>query len=85
MEGSHTSFLSKPLDAIAESDIQSLVDNKVAEAKIIEYKSVLPGASDGDKREFLSDVSSFANTIGGHLIYGVFWCAHGTASRVPSI
>src|SRR5215510_6616741 len=27
--------------------------------------------SDGDKKEFLYDVSSFANASGGHLIYGI--------------
>jgi hypothetical protein len=69
--GSGTSLLVKPLDAIVEADLQSLIDNKVAEAKSIEYKSLLPGPTDAEKREFLSDVSSFANTIGGDIFYGI--------------
>ncbi len=41
------------------------------EGKIIEYKEALPGDSDKDKREFLADVSSFANTAGGVLYLGI--------------
>src|SRR6266487_2529562 len=63
--------LNKPLDSIEEGDLQELIDNQVPEGKTIEYKEVLPGNSDGDKKEFLADVSSFANAIGGDLIFGV--------------
>ncbi len=61
----------KPLDLIAEADLRDLVENKVREVKTIEYKQQLPGNSDGDKREFLYDVSSFANASGGDIIYGM--------------
>ena len=57
--------LNKPLEAIEENDLQALVDNQVAERKTIEYKESLPGNADGDKKEFLADVSSFANASGG--------------------
>lgn len=63
--------LNKQLESIEESDLQELVDNKVAEGKTIEYKQSLPSNSDREKKEFLADVSSFANAAGGHLIYGV--------------
>jgi predicted HTH transcriptional regulator len=63
--------LNKPLEAIEENDLQALVDNQVAESKTIEYKESLPGNADGDKKEFLADVSSFANASGGDLIYGM--------------
>lgn len=53
------------------AEIQSLVDNKVSESKEIDFKRDLPGKSSGEKKEFLADVSSFANTNGGSLIYGV--------------
>jgi len=59
------------LEAIEESDLQALVDNQVSERKTIEYKEALPGNADGDKKEFLADVSSFANASGGDLIYGI--------------
>lgn len=51
--------------------IQSLVDNQVPESEILDYKRDCYGKSDNDKRELLKDVSSFANTRGGHIIIGV--------------
>jgi hypothetical protein len=65
------SLLSKVPEAINESDLQELVDNAVAENKHVEYKELLPGNSDSDKKEFLADVSSFANASGGDLIFGM--------------
>jgi hypothetical protein len=59
------------INTIALADIERLIADRVAEGKTIEYKSALPGGSDGDKREFLADVSSFANTSGGDLVYGI--------------
>ena len=54
-----------------EEDLQALKENSVSEGKTQEYKKALPGKSDKDKKEFLADVSSFANASGGDLIYGV--------------
>ena len=51
--------------------MQLLVTDKVEEGKAIDYKSTLPGPRDEDRREFLADVSSFANTVGGYLIFGM--------------
>lgn len=59
------------LDQIAERDLDSLVENGVAEGIQFDYKSQLYGTSDLEKREFLKDVSSFANTSGGHIIIGM--------------
>jgi hypothetical protein len=64
-------MIPKRLDGITEDDLLSLITNGVAEGRTIDYKRDLPGASDGDKKEFLADVSSFANTAGGDLIFGV--------------
>ncbi|HOO54530.1 MAG TPA: ATP-binding protein [Methanothrix sp.] len=61
----------KPLESVEESDLQNLLENQVPESKIIDYKEMLPGKSDSDKKEFLFDVSSFANAAGGHLVYGI--------------
>jgi hypothetical protein len=60
--------LNKPLDSIDENDLQDLIDHEVPEGKTIEYKKSLPGNKDKDKKEFLSDVSSFANAIGSKLL-----------------
>ncbi|GGO61440.1 Putative DNA-binding domain-containing protein [Roseovarius pacificus] len=37
----------------------------------LEFKQATYGTSDGDKKELLKDISSFANTLGGHLVIGV--------------
>ncbi len=67
----------KALDFITESDLNTLVATQDGEAKSIEYKEKLPnfkapppGRSEVLK-EFLADVSSFANAAGGDLVYGV--------------
>lgn len=54
-----------------EEDLQDLIDNSVLESKTIEYKQSLPSNSESDKKEFLADVSSFANASGGDLIFGI--------------
>ena len=64
-------MIGKSTDKITEEDLQSLIDNSVLESKTIEYKQSLPGNSDSDKKEFLADISSFANASGGDLIYGI--------------
>ena len=61
----------KPLDSINAADLQALKDNQMPEGKTIEYKEILPGKTDSDRKEFLADVSSFANAAGGNLIFGV--------------
>lgn len=63
--------LNKPLESIDEGDLQELIDNQIPEGKSIEYKEALPGNADGDKKEFLADISSFANAAGGDLIFGI--------------
>ena len=61
----------KDIAAIAEKDLKSLIENSVLEQKTLDYKRSLPGNSDSEKKEFLADVSSFANASGGDLIYGI--------------
>ncbi len=64
-------LFNKPLAEIDESDLQVLVDNNVREGREVEYKEVLTITTPEQKQEFLNDVSSFANTSGGTLIYGI--------------
>lgn len=64
-------MIQKVFDDIAKTDIDFLIDNKISEIKTLEYKETLPGSKDGDKKEFLADISSFANASGGDLIYGI--------------
>lgn len=63
--------LQKTLESITEADLRTLLADEVAEGKAIEYKRSLPDNTDESKREFLADVSSFANAAGGHLVFGI--------------
>jgi hypothetical protein len=63
--------LHKPIDSITEEDLQALISEPVAEGKTIDYKQALPDNTSGSKREFLADVTSFANAVGGHLVFGM--------------
>ena len=61
----------KPFDKYDAGDVQALIDGQVPEGRTLDYKRELPGTSNDDKKEFLADVSSFANTAGGELIFGI--------------
>jgi len=64
-------MLLKRLADVGLPDIQTLCDNKVLEGRFIDFKADPIGGSDRDKREFLADVSAFANASGGDLVLGV--------------
>ena len=66
-----TVISNKPAETITLEDIQQLIDTAAPESKIIDYKEKLNLEKPEDRIEFAYDVSSFANTEGGHLIYGV--------------
>jgi hypothetical protein len=54
-----------------ESYIQSFIDNGIPESLILEFKASEALRNKGWKNEFAKDVSAFANSAGGTLIYGV--------------
>ena len=70
-----------PFELVSHESLQELVDEKFREGKSIDFKAELwridkaanPDHEDREKQtiEFLKDVSSFANTDGGHLIVGM--------------
>lgn len=64
-------MINKKIEEIKLEDIQLLIDNAVSENKTLEYKSKLNISTDSDKKEFLADISSFANSIGGDIIIGL--------------
>jgi predicted HTH transcriptional regulator len=64
-------FDGKRLEDITEDDLQYLEDNQIIEKRQLEYKKELTIKSGDEKREFLADVSAFANSAGGYLIYGI--------------
>jgi Putative DNA-binding domain len=60
-----------PLDKITEDDLNTLKSMGIPESQTIDYKRDTYGNSDKDKREFLADVTSFANSIGGDIAIGI--------------
>jgi hypothetical protein len=64
-------LLNVSFDAVSEAHLQDLVSTGVPEGVLIEYKRTTYGGTDADVREFLKDVSSFANTAGGDLVIGI--------------
>jgi len=61
----------KRINELSEVDLLALVEGRVSESRYIDYKSALPGPQERERLDFLRDVSSFANTLGGYLIYGM--------------
>lgn len=53
------------------TSIEELLHRQPEEGRTLEYKRDLPGSSRGEKKELLADVTSFANTLGGHLLFGI--------------
>jgi hypothetical protein len=55
-----------------EADVLSLIDNEVQESLTLDYKqSDALGKSGGKKSELSKDVSAFANSSGGTILYGM--------------
>lgn len=77
-------LLNKPLADLTEADLGRLVTDEVREGKTIEYKSLLPSDQTEAKKEFLADASSFANTAGGYLIFGVEE-SDGVAKKISGV
>ena len=68
------SLLDMNLDKITEAELNNLISNGVPESLTIDYKRETYRKSDDDKSNncrFLTDVSSFANTIGGDILIGI--------------
>src|ERR1044071_7795937 len=51
--------------------LEALLESRTPEGRHHEYKQALPSSSDRDVKEFLADVSSFANSSGGLLVIGI--------------
>jgi hypothetical protein len=67
---------------LAAQHLTALVEDEASEGRNLDFKEALPGNSDRDKREFLADVSSFANAGGGDLLFGIREAGSGVAEAV---
>src|SRR5271154_3495969 len=61
----------KSLLQLVESDLRALITDKETEGKTLDYKRDLVGQTAADRKEFLCDASSFANALGGDLVFGI--------------
>lgn len=77
-------MINKPITALTAEDLAALVTDKAEEGRNLDFKRELPGSSDKDKMELCADVSSFANSGGGYLLFGVDETG-GAASAVPGL
>jgi len=66
-----SSISNKTLDQLVEADFQALISASVEEKQVLEYKQLLLVSRDDDKKEFLTDVASFANSAGGDILFGI--------------
>jgi hypothetical protein len=64
-------MINKKFEDITLADIQLLIDMGVAESKTIEYKRDIPVSGDKGSVGLLREITAFANTSGGDLIYGM--------------
>ena len=64
-------MLAGKLIEITAATIRGLAEQGVEESKTLDFKRDRIGNRDEDKREFLADISAFANSEGGDLVLGV--------------
>lgn len=64
-------MITKDINLLTNGDLQALINNSICESKTLEYKKLLNIQNDSEKKEFLADIISFANTSGGDIIYGI--------------
>jgi hypothetical protein len=65
-------MIKKIFENISKEDIERLVAEERQEDRTLDYKQELPDFNDKkQKQKFLALVSSFANTIGGDIVYGI--------------
>src|SRR3954470_15985012 len=77
-------MLAQRLDELSFTTIEALVAAGLREGRTLDFKRDPVGGRDEDKPEFLADVSAFANTAGGDLLFGVEESG-GEATAAPGV
>lgn len=70
----------KPTDEICTADLQELLADSAVENLRLEFKS-----QDVDKDEALKKITSFANTFGGHVVFGAKADKNGRLVALPGV
>ena len=78
--------LPRDLATCTEANLAALVETRTGEGTYLDLKRDLPRQDGGGRHEFLADVSAFANSSGGDLIYGIAEDGEGRAAAlVPQL
>jgi predicted HTH transcriptional regulator len=78
-------LLGSPLEQVQHAQLITLIDNQIAEAFDLDFKSELYGNSDKEKRDAATDVAALANTAGGLLILGIAEDNQARAVAAPGV
>lgn len=78
-------MIERPLDQISATDLETLVNSRRAEGRRLDFKRAFPGSNERAVKEWLADVSSFANTDGGDIVIGIGDDGNGVASELIGI
>lgn len=78
-------FLGKPLNEVAEGDLQQLIQEKIRERQTLEFKRDSYARNDDGTREMLRDISAMANAYGGDILLGVKTVGDGVASGLLGV
>lgn len=78
-------MIDRPLEAIGYADIEALVRADRSEGRTLDYKVALSNGDHKGTRDFLADVTAFANTDGGDIIVGIAEDGNGTAGAIVGI
>jgi Putative DNA-binding domain len=77
-------FEDKAIQDVTEQDLLPLL-GRTHEIRTLDLKLALPTPSRRDRIDFLADVSSFANSAGGRLVYGIQEHPRGTAGKLVGL
>lgn len=74
--------LPRDLATVNEAHITSLVEEQVSEGTYLDFKRDLPTRDARGTNDLIADVSAFANSSGGDLLYGISENGEGQAAAV---
>ncbi|PHR19453.1 MAG: hypothetical protein COA41_07170 [Sphingopyxis sp.] len=77
-------MIARKFEDISLDDLAQLISNQVAENRTVEFKRELPKTNDNGRKEFLADVTSFANAQGGDILFGID-APQGVAAQIQGI
>ena len=60
-----------PLSEITREHFERMIRDGIPESRELDYKQARPLGNEAGKKEFLKDITAFANTIGGHMVIGL--------------